>query len=71
MDIVKTLLAEIVDNQRKMKMGLSKGQNRIELGIPHNMIGLVIGKGGETVKSINAKTGVLFIPSLTPLHLYN
>ena len=50
-----------------MKMGLSKGQNRIELGIPHNMIGLVIGKGGETVKSINAKTGVLFTPPPQPL----
>lgn len=24
--------------------------NRVEYGIPHNMVGLVIGKGGETVK---------------------
>jgi predicted RNA-binding protein YlqC (UPF0109 family) len=48
-----------------MKMGLSKGQNRIELGIPHNMIGLVIGKNGETVKSINARTGVIFLLIIT------
>jgi predicted RNA-binding protein YlqC (UPF0109 family) len=46
-------------------MGLSKGQNRIELGIPHNMIGLVIGKNGETVKSINARTGVIFLLTIT------
>jgi hypothetical protein len=31
--------------------------NRMELGIPHNMVGLVIGKNGDTVKSINARTG--------------
>ncbi len=31
----------------------SNKSNRIELGIPHNMVGLIIGKNGETVKSIN------------------
>jgi len=31
--------------------------------IPGNVVGLVIGKGGDTIKSINARTGAyVFIP---------
>lgn len=33
-----------------MKQGLSNKANRVDYGIPHNMVGLVIGKGGETIK---------------------
>ena len=31
----------------------SNKSNRIEVSIPNNMVGLVIGKNGDTVKSIN------------------
>jgi predicted RNA-binding protein YlqC (UPF0109 family) len=46
------MLSDIVENQRKMKLGM-RGQQRVELRVPGNMVGLVIGKNGETVKSIN------------------
>ncbi len=59
-EIVKQMLSDIVENQRKMKLGM-RGQQRVELRVPGNMVGLVIGKNGETVKSINQRTGVCFL----------
>lgn len=38
-------------------MGAVSGSHVIEVEVPVRLIGLVIGKGGETIKGINAKTG--------------
>lgn len=40
-----------------MNMGTVSGSHKIEVEVPVRLIGLVIGKGGETIKGINARTG--------------
>ncbi|KRX05233.1 hypothetical protein PPERSA_06867 [Pseudocohnilembus persalinus] len=67
-EIVRKMLAEIVENQKKMQQGLQQKQGRIEYGIPHNMVGLVVGKAGDTVKQINKKTGAFVLLSREPQH---
>jgi far upstream element-binding protein len=64
---VKKMLEEIVSNQRKMKATQDKN-NRVEVHVPNNMIGLVIGKGGDTIKGINGRTGAFVSISREPEH---
>ena len=40
-----------------MNNGAVSGSHKIEVEVPVRLIGLVIGKGGETIKGINARTG--------------
>lgn len=40
-----------------MTSGATTGSHRMEVEVPTRLIGLVIGKGGETIKGINTKTG--------------
>lgn len=54
---VRKELNAIVETQRKMTSGAVIGSHRIEVEVPVRLIGLVIGKGGETIKGINTKTG--------------
>jgi predicted RNA-binding protein YlqC (UPF0109 family) len=54
---VRKELNTIVETQRKMNMGTTLGSHKIEVEVPTRLIGLVIGKNGETIKGINAKTG--------------
>jgi len=68
-DIVQQMVKDIVDQQRKIKQSMTgllpdntQGV-RDEVPVPDNLVGLIIGRGGETVKSINQRTGaVIFIP---------
>lgn len=39
-----------------MNSGAVSGNHLIEVEVPVRLIGLVIGKGGQTIKGINAKT---------------
>jgi len=71
---VKQMLQKIVDQQRKIKSaqtghsGQGKGQyvgvgKVFEMFVPDNLVGLIIGKGGETIKGINRSSGaIVFIP---------
>ncbi|GLT85517.1 hypothetical protein SLE2022_037060 [Rubroshorea leprosula] len=43
------------------------GSEHFEMKIPNNKVGLVIGKGGETIKSMQARTGARI--QVIPLHL--
>ncbi|KAK8597550.1 hypothetical protein V6N13_094953 [Hibiscus sabdariffa] len=43
------------------------GSEHFEMKIPSNKVGLVIGKGGETIKSMQARTGARI--QVIPLHL--
>lgn len=40
-----------------MNSGAINGSYKIEIDVPVRLIGLIIGKGGETIKSINTRTG--------------
>jgi hypothetical protein len=85
---VKQTLQDMIEEQQKLKTGLSSQsqvQTKITVNfqIPNNMgtwisvVGLVIGKNGETIKSINQRSGAyVFIPpevrpgdSLRPLSI--
>ena len=37
--------------------GLGFGNNTVELKIPNNMVGLLIGKSGETIRNIQQSSG--------------
>lgn len=52
-----------------MKVNTVTGKLRVEVGVPHNMVGLVIGKAGETVRSINQRTGAYVALSREPEHM--
>lgn len=54
---VRRELNAIVETQRKMNTGSIGGSHKIEVEVPVRLIGLIIGKGGETIKGINARTG--------------
>lgn len=47
-----------------MNPGMSvPGNQKEEFPVPDNMVGLIIGRGGETIKNIHHKTGAfVFIP---------
>ncbi|KAG7020646.1 Far upstream element-binding protein 2 [Cucurbita argyrosperma subsp. argyrosperma] len=45
----------------------SSGSEQFVMKIPNNKVGLVIGKGGETIKSMQARTGARI--QVIPLHL--
>lgn len=47
--------------------GQSSGAEQCVLKIPNNKVGLVIGKGGETIKNMQARTGARI--QVIPLHL--
>ncbi|ESQ50291.1 hypothetical protein EUTSA_v10001945mg [Eutrema salsugineum] len=49
------------------RMGGQPGADQFVMKIPNNKVGLVIGKGGETIKSMQAKTGARI--QVIPLHL--
>ncbi|CAH2060840.1 unnamed protein product [Thlaspi arvense] len=49
------------------RMGGQPGSDQFVMKIPNNKVGLVIGKGGETIKSMQAKTGARI--QVIPLHL--
>ncbi|KFK32529.1 hypothetical protein AALP_AA6G255200 [Arabis alpina] len=51
---------------RRMGGGQAGGE-QFSMMIPNNKVGLVIGKGGETIKSMQAKTGARI--QVIPLHL--
>ena len=63
------MLSEIVEEQQRVKQvmagklpGNEKGV-RILIKVPNNMVGLVIGKGGETIRYIAEKTGaIVYMP---------
>eukprot|EP01016_Furgasonia_blochmanni_P001106 TRINITY_DN10404_c0_g1_i11.p1 TRINITY_DN10404_c0_g1~~TRINITY_DN10404_c0_g1_i11.p1 ORF type:complete len:470 (+),score=110.87 TRINITY_DN10404_c0_g1_i11:911-2320(+) len=68
-DRVKRMVQEIVEQQQKLKLALhgvapmDSSAMRIEHPVPNNLVGLIIGKGGETIKGINGRTGAfVFIP---------
>ena len=46
-----------MDSQRKLTSGALAGSHVINMEVPHRLIGLIIGKKGETIKNINHKTG--------------
>jgi len=55
---VKQMVENIINQQQKLKRAM-----KFEMLIPNNMIGLIIGKGGETIKGINQRSGAtVFIP---------
>ncbi|KAL3351445.1 hypothetical protein AABB24_019839 [Solanum stoloniferum] len=47
--------------------GQQSGGEQFSLKVPNNKVGLVIGKGGETIKSMQARTGARI--QVIPLHL--
>ncbi|KAL0897580.1 hypothetical protein Bca101_081541 [Brassica carinata] len=49
------------------RMGGQPGADQFVMKIPNNKVGLVIGKGGETIKSMQASTGARI--QVIPLHL--
>ncbi|KAF2590274.1 hypothetical protein F2Q70_00041314 [Brassica cretica] len=49
------------------RMGGQPGADQFVMKIPNNKVGLVIGKGGETIKSMQAQTGARI--QVIPLHL--
>ncbi|XP_009140721.1 far upstream element-binding protein 1 [Brassica rapa] len=49
------------------RMGGQPGADQFVMKIPNNKVGLVIGKGGETIKSMQANTGARI--QVIPLHL--
>jgi len=60
---------EIVEQQQRLKQaqtGMLPNNTmgcRVEVPVPDNLVGLVIGRGGETIKGINQRSGaVVFIP---------
>jgi len=71
---VKKMLNEIVEQQQRIKaamagnnvdqqQGIVNSEQKIIVKVPHSMIGLVIGKNGETLKEIYDKTGAtVFMP---------
>ena len=63
-EIVQQMVNDIVEQQRRLKQATDYNQgNKEEVPVPNDLVGLVIGRGGETVKSINQRTGaVVFIP---------
>eukprot|EP00828_Plagiopyla_frontata_P014605 TRINITY_DN1910_c0_g1_i2.p1 TRINITY_DN1910_c0_g1~~TRINITY_DN1910_c0_g1_i2.p1 ORF type:complete len:496 (+),score=81.54 TRINITY_DN1910_c0_g1_i2:284-1771(+) len=70
-DKVKRMLQEIVEAQQKLKSAMTgmsiNGQSRLEYPVPNNLVGLIIGRGGETVKGINTRSGAfVFIPKECP-----
>jgi far upstream element-binding protein len=68
-DQVQKMIKDIVEQQQKIKQAMTgvlpdntQGV-REEVPVPDNLVGLIIGRGGETIKSINQRTGaVVFIP---------
>jgi transcription antitermination factor NusA-like protein len=68
-ETVKRMLQEIVEQQQKLKQAMtgvlpdnSQGI-REEVPVPDNLVGLIIGRGGETIKTIYQKTGAaVYIP---------
>jgi len=68
------MLQEIVDQQKKIKSAQTGKSNKdsghyqglgkvFEMDVPDNLVGLIIGKGGETIKGINRSSGaIVFIP---------
>eukprot|EP01016_Furgasonia_blochmanni_P003407 TRINITY_DN1133_c0_g1_i6.p1 TRINITY_DN1133_c0_g1~~TRINITY_DN1133_c0_g1_i6.p1 ORF type:complete len:761 (+),score=95.99 TRINITY_DN1133_c0_g1_i6:1-2283(+) len=65
----KRMITEIVEQQQRFRQATTgmmpnneRGQ-RVEMTVPNSYVGLIIGRQGETIKGINAKTGaVVFIP---------
>ncbi|KAF8080836.1 hypothetical protein N665_0919s0002 [Sinapis alba] len=49
------------------RMGGQPGADQFVMKIPNNKVGLIIGKGGETIKSMQANTGARI--QVIPLHL--
>ncbi|XP_010527131.1 PREDICTED: far upstream element-binding protein 1 [Tarenaya hassleriana] len=49
------------------RMSGQAGSEQFVMTVPNNKVGLVIGKGGETIKSMQAKTGARI--QVIPLHL--
>ncbi|XP_075505454.1 uncharacterized protein LOC142542611 [Primulina tabacum] len=47
--------------------GQQSGTDRYVFMVPNNKVGLVIGKGGETIKNMQARTGTRI--QVIPLHL--
>jgi len=63
-EIVQQMVNDIIEQQRRVKQNNEYNQsNKEEVPVPNDLVGLVIGRGGETVKAINQRTGaVVFIP---------
>ena len=63
------MLQEIIESQQKLKQAMTgvlpnnQQSVKIEVRVPNNLVGLIIGRGGETIKNINHRTGsFVFIP---------
>lgn len=67
---VRRMLQDIITNQQKIR-GIHQQQrtNRTEYSVPLNVVGMIIGKSGETIKGINARTGAFVCVSKEPEHL--
>jgi far upstream element-binding protein len=65
---VRKELNAIIETQRKMNSGAVSGSYKIEVEVPVRLIGLVIGRGGETIKGINTKTGAFVCLSKDEIH---
>jgi len=65
-DRVKKMIEEIIDQQKERRQQQQRRElerMKEEVLVPNNLVGLVIGKGGESVKGIMAETGAsIFIP---------
>jgi len=51
----------IVSKGQGLPDGQGEGQSMLEVMIPGNKVGLVIGKGGETIKTLQEKAGVKMV----------
>jgi len=62
----KAMIQEIIDNKRQ---GSNQSMNnKEEYAVPSNMVGLIIGKNGDTIKGINSRTKAFVSLSRDPQH---
>lgn len=66
---VKKMIGDILESHQKLKQamtGMQPGSQKtykLEYPVPNNIVGLIIGRGGETIKGINQRHGAfVFIP---------
>ncbi|XP_025113716.1 far upstream element-binding protein 1-like isoform X3 [Pomacea canaliculata] len=62
--ICKQLIQQIIDRGNAPHMGMEGGtenQSVVEMSIPGGKVGLVIGKGGETIRQLQERAGVKMV----------
>ncbi|GJV40572.1 K homology domain-containing protein, partial [Tanacetum coccineum] len=55
-EMIRDVLAKVYCVSRRLP-GKQGGANQFSMQVPNNKVGLIIGKGGETIKSMQASTG--------------